>query len=185
MRGLSWSILFAVVGILSSASAQSQAQLPTVRAVLALAVRPDADLSAPGRMRFGKALSAFCREVSAALPTNTPREADWVSAETNTADGDRLGRLVRTPEYSRFRLASDFAECLEKTAKLEAAQAARSLKDEAFWFASLSATFNNDRDIALHARQANVSVEKLGIDWISTIRYRITIAALRAIENLP
>lgn len=83
-------------------------------------------------MRFAKALSAFCREVSAALPTNTPGEADWVATEMNTADGDRLGRLVRTPESSRFRLASDFAECLDKAAKLEAAQAAQSLKDEAF-----------------------------------------------------
>ncbi len=182
---LKWASLFLAFGIGLSAPAFAQKEMQAVRDVLTMSIRPDRDLSAAGRARYAEAFGAYCAELAGALPTNTPREADWVQAEMGTSDSNRLMRLVRSPEFSRHRLAEVSSECRDKVGKIRAAQRAGNVRDEAFWFVSLAVTLNNDRDITLHARQANVDLERHGIEWMSSFRYGLEIAALRAIESIP
>jgi hypothetical protein len=109
-----WVGLALITGL--SAPAIAQQEIPAVRALLALAIRPDADFSRAGRVRFTEALGTFCRDVAAAIPTNTPRETDWVLAEMKTSDINRIKRLARSAEYSRHYLSDIFKECNTKVA---------------------------------------------------------------------
>src|SRR5262245_50525761 len=99
----SWqSLLFVsvLVGLFASpvtATSQIDKFSPATRELIGMSVTPETDLSLPGRRKFVRVVATYCREVLAALPTNTPREDDWVAAEMKTTDVAKVGRLTSSP----------------------------------------------------------------------------------------
>ena len=56
---------------------------------------------------------------------------------------------------------------------------------EASMFVSLAATFNYDGDMGIYARNAAMNEDRFGINSISSVRYSLLVAAMRAIESIP
>jgi hypothetical protein len=68
------------------------------------------------RIELVRLSDAYCREVLDTVPTNTPAEDAWVTAESKTSDTNRITRLVSSKEWARHQLKETFSECLQKVA---------------------------------------------------------------------
>lgn len=154
------------------------------REVLGIVTSPNFKYDAEGRIEFARALSAYCSAAMASIPTNTPQEQEWVEAEGNTRDSNKIARLVATPEWGRYRLGMLYGDCISATAKISSAQQNSAKRVEAAFWTSLSITFNDDHDMQLYAKNASVDLQRHGIYFIRALRRGMMIAALRAIEEV-
>lgn len=177
--------ILAVVCGMGAVDAQTATETKSFQTLLRVAIDPSSNWSFADRVRFVAALRDYCSEVLSSLPTNTPREADWLEAEMKAATGDRLRRLASSAEYSRKRLGELFGECAERVDVLAKAQATGNRKAESLTFASLAATFNSDKEFEIYARRSGFDGNSHGFDWISSIRFRMLVSVLRAGEEAP
>lgn len=109
-------IVLAVAFCFSTSVAHSQSA--TVEQLVSISVNPASPLAKPQRVQLTALLVSYCREVLAALPTNTPAEATWVSNEMKATDSNRNGRLFASREFARYRLQDAFQTCVETATKL-------------------------------------------------------------------
>jgi hypothetical protein len=175
-------VLLCVLAVPASAQRRSSGEQ-----LLSLAVSPSSKWGKPERLQMINLLLTYCREVLAALPTNTPAEAAWVENEGRTTDTRKIARLTSSPEYARFTLQDTFQTCVDRASDLAALQAKHSSNKighvEAARLVSLAANFNYDQDILSYAKRAGLDVDQFQLDQMSGIRRMLLVASLRAFEE--
>jgi hypothetical protein len=184
-----WPLLLAGLVLASTTvSAQQDQRSRATQELLSIAIYPRSDYSQAGRVKFAQALANYCREVLALLPTNTPKEEAWVVAEGSTTDIAKINRLVKTPEFSRWRLKDDFSTCSEIAQKLIdvndiADRNENVVRYEAANLISLATTFNDTKDIEIYASQAGLRTQFLGFELLGSVRRALLFAAMRTLEG--
>ncbi|MET4331354.1 hypothetical protein ABIB80_007214 [Bradyrhizobium sp. i1.15.2] len=134
------------------------------------------------RVELARRFEAYCREVLDTVPTNTPAEDAWVTAESKTSDIKRINRLVSTKEWARHRLKETFSECLQKVPLLQKAQVNNARSAEAVQFISLAYSFNQVADLAVFAKRVDLKSE-LAVP-LNLFRQTLMIAAMRTLDGL-
>lgn len=132
------------------------------------------------RVELSRRIEAYCREVLDTVPTNTPAEDAWVTAELNTSDINRVNRLVSSKEWARHQLKDTFSDCLDGVTLLQQAQANNSRSAEAAQLISLAYIFNRDADLAMFAKWVDLKSE---LSLTNHFRQVLMIAAMRTLDG--
>jgi hypothetical protein len=179
------AILLAVLVALGAPSAH--AQRSAAEELVSMAVNPSTPLGKPQRVQLTQTLITYCKDVLAALPTNTPAEASWVTGEMKTTDANKINRLMSSREYARHSLKDTFQTCVTGATRLLAEQnrnsAAKIGRFEAANYVSLAVNFNSGEDIETFAKRANLDINQFRIDFMGAIRRLLLFASLRALEE--
>lgn len=124
------AILMSLLLVLSIGTSEGAEQTAATREFMGAAF----STSSPQNWRrdFANAALVHCREVSAKVPRNTPREDDWVDGELKSLEPNRLDRLMKSVEFSRWTLAHTFEECVRLTQVL-AIERLDKAKETATW----------------------------------------------------
>jgi len=175
------------IGKSESKAAEKASERPIARELVSQAVNLSNDMAVPkNRIRFVQTIATYCGEVLKALPTNTPNEDAWVKAESNTSDSAKLDRLVSTAEFARRQLKSTFENCAEDANELARIQARSSkqdsdLHDEAAGLLRVAFDLNDDEGIRIYAARARLDQAAWLLDFISSVRKTLIVAALRTL----
>ncbi|MBI5260254.1 MAG: hypothetical protein HY852_00365 [Bradyrhizobium sp.] len=138
---------------------------------------------AAARATLAHLFASYCRDVLAAVPTNTPAEDAWISQEGNTTDANKISRLLQTAEWSRHQLKDTFSTCVTRASELMVIQSKKELDSEAAAFVSLAANFNEDTDLRSYARRLGMKSIADQFGLLPTLRRVLMIAALRTLEG--
>lgn len=171
----------------TTASAQWDQLSPAARELLSISTNPSSDFSQAGRNKFLRAVTNYCREFLAILPTNSPKEEAWVASEIATSDEAKIKRLIVSPEFSRQTLKETFSSC-ENTANKIIDTFGRDRTDnlvryEAANLVSLAAILNNTQDIEIYASKAGMDSQRLGLELLGSVRQSLLFAAMRTLEG--
>jgi len=180
--------ILAMVILQSLMSYAQESERPIARELVSITLNPGSDYTKPGRAKFVAVLSSYCTEILNALPTNTPNEDDWLAAEANTTDTQKIRRLVLSPEWSRHELKTVFEGCRESTANILRAQKSSGKDDtvaryEAAELLRVVINFNDSNNIVTYASQAGLNSTAWKLDFLGSIKRAILVAALRTLEN--
>lgn len=159
---------------------------PVTREIIGISVNPRSEYAAAGRIRFVWLLGTYCREALITLPTNTPREDAWVQSEGNTTDPSKIRRLVLSPEYNRQRLRLGLEDCQASSSKFLAGTQGRSQTESAVRYEAaslLSLALTLDEFERYASRAAWASSKQFGLDYLTSVRRALQIAALRTLEG--
>lgn len=172
--------LLLLLGLISlpSKGATQEKWIPTAYSLFVISTNPDSEY-AKGRGKFVQTLSMYCREILDRLPTNTPSEDAWVTAESHTASTEKAMRLTSTVEYSRQELKAVFSNCEEITDKLKPAYS--EIGDEAAGLIRLARNFN--ADIVPDATKVGLNPRVLAFDLLPAVRLALLNAALRTLAG--
>ena len=165
----------------------AHAQRSAAEQLVSMAVNPSTPLAKAQRLQLTDLLLTYCRDVLAALPTNTPAEAGWVANEMKTTDMNKVMRLSSSREYARHSLQDTFQACVDRASKLGAEQnrnrATNISRFEAANLVSLAVNFNSTDDVLTYARRAGLDVDQFRLDFMTAIRRMLLFASLRALEE--
>lgn len=151
------ALFAALVGIASDAPC-AQASSAT-RDLLQVTLDNDALSSLPGRKRLIAAVGAYCAEVRALYPRNSPAEDQWLASEV-TGGGDRPERAVASAEFGRRRTALFVDGCARWKAEFEIDPShGRAFIGLAYTFVRLI------DDSTFYARKNNIDPDQLGFPF--------------------
>jgi len=173
-------LMFAALATAATTAAYSQETAPGSAQGNLFGFAFKQPFSPVNRVELSRLVEAYCREILDVVPTNTPAEDAWVTAESKTSDINRITRLVSTKEWARYQLKETFSECLQKITLLQQAQANNARSAEAAVFISLAFTFNQDTDLAAFAKRVDLKSELSA----NVLRKFLMIAALRTLDRL-
>lgn len=161
----------------------SRAQSPTAYSRILKFGFSGKPYDAAARSELAKLFVTFCRDVLAAVPTNTPAEDAWVRQEGNTTDVAKISRLVGTVEYARHKLKDTFSACVARASDLTTVQQKPDWRAEAAGFISLAAVFNEDADLKALAERLHVHAIDDEFLVLYSVRRILLIAALRTLDS--
>jgi hypothetical protein len=168
----------------------AQNSKPSMDDVIALASNAQRAYTADLRAKFAHVLANYCQEVLNSLPTNTPTEDAWVTAEQKSLNGAKLSRVINSKEYSRSALRNTYTECKESAALLIQIQQLPNRTEidsrlEASKFVELALNFNTFLDPHVSKVELNKSVKsELDDLHLHVIRTGLLRAALEALQDL-
>jgi hypothetical protein len=158
--------------------------------VIDFASRAQPVYTADFRAKFAHTLANYCQEVLKALPTNTPAEDAWVTAEEKSGNGAKIQRLINSKEYSRSALKNTFTECKDTTALLIQIQqlpnkTATDSRLEAGQFIQLALNFNTFLEPFSSKVELNKDVKfALGDLHLHVVRTGLLRAAWEALQDV-
>jgi hypothetical protein len=180
--------LAVTIAMVSGSTAQNN-KPSAMDEVVDFASRPQLIYTADFRTKFAQTL-ANCQEVLNALPTNTPAEDAWVTAEEKSRNGAKMQRLINSKEYSRSALKSTFTECKDTAALLIQIQQlpnkpTADSRLEAFQFIKLALNFNTFLEPYSSKVELNNDVKSaLGDLHLHVVRSGLLRAALEALQDV-
>ena len=142
------------------------------------------------RAKFAQVLERYCQEVLNSLPTNTPSEDAWVTAEGKNINGSKLQRLLNSKEYSRSALKTIYTECKDTAALLIQIQQLPNKTEidtrlEASKFIELALDFNTFLETHVSKVELSKSAKsELDDLHLHVIRTGLLRAALEALRDL-
>jgi hypothetical protein len=160
--------------------------IPEAEKLVHFAVQATPDGSSAGRRQVTEAFGDYCHAVLAKMPTNTPREDEWVASEAKTTDVAKVQRLTLSREYNRREMKKVFSSCIKSIEEISQLQSTserneRVARREAAEFISMAIDFNQSVDF--YASHADLKPDMLGLDFLPAIRRALLLAALHAMGD--
>ena len=125
------------------------------------------------RREYGSALRVYCESLAVKVPRNTPSEATWVEKETMDsmigpgAARDRITRLEKSVEYSRFVVRSALEKCTEILGNISTA---KTPKEEAALWSDLAWHLSSVEDFKRSARILGLVTSSVDPDVIEAFQ---------------
>jgi hypothetical protein len=147
-------------------------------------ISPDGQyLNVEKRSDFANSLSVYCKTTQLALPSNTPQEDKWLNNELRTTDATKIGRVLVSKEYSRFKIQATYGACLNISEQILQAQKDFDIRLEAILYLNLLEEFSGE-DIEFYAQKADVDSNKYGMGLFRLVRSSINRMAASAIRYI-
>ncbi len=116
-------------------------------------------------------VKAYCEEIRGVFPRNSPAEDAWLKGEIE-AGGERVTRVLSSPEWGRRQVNSFTDGCLRQTSALE------NLPENAKAYAGLGYIFARlGNDSGYYARRNNIDPEKFGFPLVVNLVTQSLLAA--------
>ena len=170
--------IFPAVALVTSqgASAQQGSAGPEARALVNAAMSETALQAQEKRDLLVEKVSAYCAKLSDELPTNSPRENEWLRKELS-GSGERQMRALSSPEWSRLMAANFISGC---TMYAESYQ-----NNKAIGLAGLTQVFAKYApDMADSERITKTDFEQLGLKGVKYHTASIAFASLMQSANV-
>tara|TARA_B100001179_G_scaffold115216_1_gene82213 strand:+ start:460 stop:1023 length:564 start_codon:yes stop_codon:yes gene_type:complete len=169
---------FGLIALLVAQPAQAQqgSAGPEARALMEAALSESSLQSQSKRDHLVEAISAYCAKLSREMPTNSPREDDWLRRELD-GSGERQMKALSSPEWSRLMAANFISGCTLYSQSYS--------NDKAIGLAGLTQVFAKYApDLADYERITKTEFEHLALGGVKYHTANIAFASLMQSANV-